>query len=382
MSILITGADGYLGWPTALKLCQAFSGERIIGVDNFGRREWVQEIGSVSAIPISSMDERLEAARQRGLDNLSFIQADLADWTTTLDLIRVHKPRVILHLAAQPSAPYSHIGAEAAAFSQDNNLAMTRNLLWALRQENLLQTHYIETTTTGIFGAPSFEIPEGDLEAIGADGSHDRVPYPNMASSWYHVSKGFNVTNMRLMNFQTGLPVTNLHTSIVYGVDTAETKGDPRLATRFDFDFYFGTLFNRWCAMALIGLPLTVYGTGNQIKPFIHLEDAAQSLVLAAQATNPGDYLAYNQLTEYVRIGDLAQMICDSLGLDPDQAITHIPNPRVEKEDREYQFRCEKFLELLGGQPRTMSRSLDEIMEPLAACRQVVLSHQDRLTSA
>ena len=83
--------------------------------------------------------------------------------------------------------------------------------------------------------------------------------------------------------------------------------------SREDFDFYFGTLFNRWCAMAVIGEPLTVYGTGEQIKPFIHVEDAAQSLVDIINKNNSGEYRVYNQLTEYIRIIDLASMIANHM---------------------------------------------------------------------
>ena len=48
MKILITGCDGYIGWPTFLKLC--FSNKRlnILGIDNFSRRKWVNEINSES----------------------------------------------------------------------------------------------------------------------------------------------------------------------------------------------------------------------------------------------------------------------------------------------------------------------------------------------
>ena len=34
--ILLTGADGYIGWPLMLKLSRAFPEERVIGVDHLG----------------------------------------------------------------------------------------------------------------------------------------------------------------------------------------------------------------------------------------------------------------------------------------------------------------------------------------------------------
>jgi nucleoside-diphosphate-sugar epimerase len=376
----MTGVDGYLGWPALIRFAKVFNNDRLIAVDNFARRRWVTEMGARSAFEIPTMDERLQRLHTMGCHNISFIDSDLRDYTVVKDLVASYQPEVVVHMAAQPSAPYSHINADKAAYTQHLNMAMTRNLLWALRENNLLKTHFIETTTTGIYGAPSFMIPEGAIVAMDADGKQDRIPYPNMASSWYHVSKGFNATNMQLMQFQTGMPTTDIRTSIIYGIDTQETKQDTTLTTRFDFDFYFGTLFNRWCAMAVIDHPLTVYGSGNQIKPFIHLDDAVESLVQAVIKGNPGEYRVFNQLTEYVRIIDLAQMIVDYLQAQGrSAAIEKIANPRVEKEEQEYRFENSGFLELLGREPLKMKTSVGDVLDKLLPHQALISGNQDRM---
>ena len=79
--------------------------------------------------------------------NISFIQGDLVDRNFVNQIISTYKPEVIVHLAAQPSAPYSHINGEKANFTQFNNNQSTRNLIWSLKESNLLDTHFIETTT-------------------------------------------------------------------------------------------------------------------------------------------------------------------------------------------------------------------------------------------
>lgn len=380
MNIFLTGADGYMGWPTALKLSKQFPGTRIVACDNLARRKWVEEIGSISAIPLPDIEKRIAKADENGFSNISFIKADLSDYAVTKDLISTYHPEVVVHTAAQPSAPYSHISAEKVIYTQENNLSMTRNLLWALRELDLVDTHFIETTTTGIYGAPSLHIPEGNITAIGKDNSQDTLPYPNMASSWYHVSKGFNATNMRLMNFQIHLPVSDLRTSIIYGITTEETRGNESLFTRFDFDFYFGTLFNRWCAMAVIGEPLTIYGTGEQIKPFIHVEDAAGSVADLIRKGNPAQYLVYNQLTEYIRIMDLASMIAGYMkSVNREVEIKKIPNPRVESEDKNYRFENEKFMELLSSEPKKMKESIGETLEILLKYADRIKKFKDRL---
>ena len=46
MKILLTGVDGYLGWPLALALSKKFKNSVIIGVDNLSRRKWVKNFKS------------------------------------------------------------------------------------------------------------------------------------------------------------------------------------------------------------------------------------------------------------------------------------------------------------------------------------------------
>ena len=161
MKILLTGMDGYVGWPTALRLSKRYPQSQILGIDNFGRRKWVEECGAVSAIPIVSMEERLRAARELGYKNIQFEEGDLVDHDFVYGVIGQFKPDVILHLASQPSAPYSQVNGERANYTQHNNNQGTRNLLWAVKELGLLNCLFIETTTTGIYGAPEMEIPEG-----------------------------------------------------------------------------------------------------------------------------------------------------------------------------------------------------------------------------
>ena len=71
MAIIVTGADGYIGWPTLLRMAGEFPDERIVGVDNFARRRWVEEVGSTSAIPVPPPSERIKEAKEE-YRNISF----------------------------------------------------------------------------------------------------------------------------------------------------------------------------------------------------------------------------------------------------------------------------------------------------------------------
>ncbi|SDC34205.1 Nucleoside-diphosphate-sugar epimerase [Melghirimyces thermohalophilus] len=378
--ILVTGADGYIGWPLMLKLSRTFPEERVVGVDHFGRRRWVEEIGSVSAIPIASMDRRLKTARSFGMRNLSFIEADLTNYQRVLQLLKTFQPRVILHMAAQPAAPYSHLHAPLAHYTQENNNQMCRNLVWGIKECGLeRETHLVETTTTGVYGAPNFTIPEGFIEVETATGS-DTIPYPGMATSWYHMSKVGDINNLYLSSKMWGLTITDLRTAIVFGTGTEETRLHPDLTTRFDFDFYFGVVANRFCAQMLAGHPITLYGKGAQKKPMIALEDAVDSLAKAASYSPPQTFQVFNQMTLLASPKQLAEEVQQAgreQGLKTE--VTHIANPRKENETHQMKMENKGFQHhFLADQPVSLREGISRMVKDLMPYRSVFHEYKDR----
>ncbi|OYR55429.1 NAD-dependent epimerase/dehydratase family protein [Halorubrum halodurans] len=373
MTVLLTGADGYLGWPTALRLADRLD-ERIVCVDDFSRRDWVAESGSVSATRIESPEERFAA-----VENLSLVEGDLAERDFVLQLLDTHEPDTVLHAAAQPSAPYSSINGERALYTQRNNVSMTLNLLHGLHECGLSETHFIETTTTGIYGAPQFPIPEGGLE-VERKGGEDEVPFPAMGGSWYHQTKSFDAANMRLAESQFDFPMSEVRTAIVYGTETEETQAHES-PTRFDFDYYFGTVVNRFCAQAVAGYPITVYGKGEQRKPMVSLEDAVESLVRLVEKGHSGDDAidVYNQVTRPVAIVELAETIA-AVGaeFDLDAEVKHYENPRNEDEEHKMEMENEQFLDLVGGQRQELEAGIRDVLGTLVEERDRIAAHEDR----
>src|SRR3954454_9568864 len=105
MRVLIAGVAGYLGWPLAQYL--AARGHIVAGIDKFLRRQWVEEIGSHSALPIASIEDRLQAFQARYTQNLMFRRGDLQDYNFLKSFLSDFQPHAIVHLAEMPSAPYS-----------------------------------------------------------------------------------------------------------------------------------------------------------------------------------------------------------------------------------------------------------------------------------
>jgi len=372
MTVLLTGADGYLGWPTTLRLADRLD-ERIVAVDNFARREWVSESGSVSAIPVHGADERFA-----DLENVSLVEGDLADRDFVNQLLDVHEPDTVLHAAAQPSAPYSGINGERALYTQRNNVSMTLNLLHGLHEAGLEDSHFIETTTTGIYGAPEFPIPEGGA-TMENGGESDDVPFPAMGGSWYHQTKSFDAANMRLAESEFEFDISDVRTAIVYGTETEETAASG-LPTRFDFDYYFGTVVNRFCAQAVAGYPITVYGKGEQRKPMVSLQDAVESLVNLVDRGHSGDGIdVYNQVTRPVAIVELAETIAEvGEEFDLDAEVEHFENPREEDEEHKMEMENDRFEELVGEQQQTLEEGIRDILGTLVEHDDRITAHEDR----
>ena len=103
MKVMIMGMDGYLGWPLGMYLTER--GHEVSGIDNMLRRRTVAEIGSQSATPIKSIEERLAAYKKASGNDLTFYNGDLAE-SSFVDLaVSKEKPDCIVHLGEIPSAP-------------------------------------------------------------------------------------------------------------------------------------------------------------------------------------------------------------------------------------------------------------------------------------
>ncbi len=363
MRVLISGVDGYLGWSLSAYL--ATRGHEVAGIDNYLRRAWVGEVGSQSAIPIAPMADRLVAYQQHLGRNLRFYKGDLSDYDFVLNAYKSFRPEAIVYLGEMPSAPYSMIDVHHAVFTQTNNVAGTLTTLYAMQQA-VPECHLVKLGTMGEYGTPNVDIPEGYFE-IEYRGRKDRLMFPRAAGSWYHQSKVHDSHNIAMACRIWGLRSTDLMQGVVYGTCIDELGDDPRLRTRFDFDQCFGTAINRFCAQAVIGLPLTPYGKGHQKRGFIPLRDSMQCLALAVE--NPpdaGEYRVFNQFEDVYDITELAERV-QRIGneFDLKVKINPLENPRKEAEVHYYNPDHQHLLDL-GYQPthdmdaelRTMFRDL------------------------
>ena len=369
MRTLVLGIDGYIGWGLAMHLAKR--GHTVSGVDNFSRRANVQSVGSQSAIPVLDMEERVNAFKRIHGESISFFEGDLLDYDFLADVIKQTHPDSIVHLAEQPSAPFSMIDRKHAIYSQHNNVEGTLNVLFAMK-DLVPECHLVKLGTMGEYGTPNIDIPEGFFE-IEYRGRKDILPFPRQPHSMYHLSKVHDTANTLFACRVWKLCSTDIMQGVVYGTRTDEMTDDS-LMTRFDFDESFGTVINRYCAEAVIDLPLTPYGQGKQKRGFIDLIDSIQCLTIAIE--NPaarGEYRVFNQLDEVYSIGELAEKVVNvakKLGIEA--KIQNVENPRTEKAEHYYKVDNEN-LKKLGFKPtRTLEETAEIMLKDLS-------KHKDRI---
>ncbi len=334
MKVLITGVDGYSGWPLALHLLNR--GHEVSGVDNFVTRRRVREVGSWSATPIPSFPNRQKYVRALLGKEIGFHRGDVSSFDFLRSVLRSERPDAIVHLAEQRSAPYSMIDVHHAVRTQVENIAGTLNLVYAIREE-IPNCHLVKMGTMGEYGTPNVDIPEGFFECTFRGRTDPKLPFPRQAGSWYHWSKVHDSGNVMFASRIWGLRATDVMQGVIYGIRTPDITED-RLLTRFDFDDVWGTALNRFVVEAILGLPVTPYGRGRQTRGYIALEDSMQSLRIALEdPPAQGEYRVFNQFDAAYSVNQLADMtqsIAREFGLHP--VIEHPPDPRVEAEEHYY----------------------------------------------
>jgi UDP-sulfoquinovose synthase len=297
---------------------------------------------------------------------------DLNAWDFIAELFEKFNPQALVHYAEQPSAPYSMLNRKAATLTLQNNLSVTANVIFAVR-EFCPDAHIVKLGTMGEYGTPDIDIEEGWLE-VEHKGRQHTFLYPRQAGSLYHTTKIMDTDLLWFYVRTWGLRVTDLMQGPVYGIFTEETRKDERLLPFFNYDEIFGTVLNRFVVQAVAEHPLTVYGKGGQTRGYLNIKDTLNCVCLSVE--NPadrGELRIFNQFTETFSVNDLAAKVQEAgnkLGLNV--AIQHIENPRLEEEVHYYKPSHTGLLDL-GLSPHYLSDdTLVEMME-------YVIRYKDRI---
>lgn len=334
MRVLILGGDGYLGWPTAMNLTA--NGHQVTVIDNYLRRNICREENVPPLFEVPNLNERVEIWERSSGYKINVSIGDLRNWDYISDIFKKSSPDAVIHYAEQPSAPYSMLNRRAASLTLKNNLDVTANVIFAVK-EFAPNAHIIKVGTMGEYGTPNIDIEEGWIE-IQHKGKKDNFLFPRQASSLYHTTKIMDTDLLWFYVRMWGLRVTDLMQGPVYGLLTAENQADERLYPFFNYDELFGTVINRFIVQAVAGYPLTVFGKGGQTRGYLDIRDTLQCVKLSLE--NPcaeGQLRIFNQFVETFSVTTLADRIKkvgDQFNLNVQ--IKSVENPRKEAEDHYY----------------------------------------------
>ncbi len=236
-TILLLGADGYIGYPLALRCVT--NGAFVIGVDSGHRRSCVSKMNSVSATKLSSIYEREEILNHIG--DYHPYDCDVMDDRVT-GLIKSHKPDVIVNLAHDASAPWSMKSKELAQNVLSNNILNTNKLLWDIHT-HCPDAHYITIGSTGEYNHTiNVDIEEGYFSFEHNGRESKQCLFPREANSIYHACYDDKTEVLTQDGWKWFKDITgyDLITTLNKETDTLEYQYPSNI---FDYD-YDGVLIN------------------------------------------------------------------------------------------------------------------------------------------
>jgi dTDP-glucose 4,6-dehydratase len=236
MKLLVTGGCGFIG--SAVVRLAVQRGHEVVNLDAM---TYAANAANVASVAQSNL--------------YSFEQADIRDRAALDRIFTTHAPSAVMHLAAE-----SHVDRSIDGPSDfiETNITGTFNMLEAARahwtrqgKPEAFRFHHISTDE--VFGS------------LGAEGQFtEHTPYD--PRSPYSASKAASDHLVRAWHETYGLPVVLTNCSNNYGPYHFPEKLIPV------------TILN-----ALHGKPIPVYGTGENIRDWLYVEDHADALLLVLE---------------------------------------------------------------------------------------------------
>lgn len=258
MKVLVTGGRGFIGSAVVRHLIAATQHD----VVNLDRLTYASTAGSVAAV---SDDSRY-----------SFVQADVRDIDQVTAILKEHRVDIVMHLAAESHVDRSIDGP--AEFIETNVLG-TFAMLEAARAAQVARFHHISTDE--VFGSLGPNDP-----AFSESTPYDpRSPYSASKAASDHLVRAWGETY--------GLDVVITNCSNNYGPFHFPEKLIPLVTIR-----------------ALAGDRLPVYGTGDNVRDWLHVEDHAAALVLVAEQGQAGHTYNVGGDSERTNL-EVVHTICD-----------------------------------------------------------------------
>jgi UDP-glucuronate 4-epimerase len=235
VKILVTGAAGFIGMTTTLRLLAR--GDEVVGLDNLN-----------DYYEVSLKENRLK--RLTALPGFRFVKLDVGDRAGMEKLFADEKFDKVIHLAAQAGVRYSIQNPHAYI---DSNLVGFTNILEGCRHNKV--AHLVYASSSSVYGGNT-KMPFSE---------HDSVDHP---VSLYAATKKANELMAHTYSHLFNLPTTGLRFFTVYG-----PWGRPDMAL---------FLFTK---AILEGKPINVFNHGNMQRDFTYVDDIVEGVIRVLDRT-------------------------------------------------------------------------------------------------
>ena len=235
VKILVTGAAGFIGMTTTLRLLAR--GDEVVGLDNMN-----------DYYEVSLKESRLQ--RLTALPGFRFVKLDVGDRAGMEALFAAEKFDKVIHLAAQAGVRYSLQNPHAYV---DSNLVGFINILEGCRHHQV--RHLVYASSSSVYGGNT-RMPFSE---------HDSVDHP---VSLYAATKKANELMAHTYSHLYGLPTTGLRFFTVYG-----PWGRPDMAL---------FLFTK---AILEGRAIDVFNHGNMQRDFTYIDDIVEGVIRVMDRT-------------------------------------------------------------------------------------------------
>lgn len=314
MKILVTGGAGFIGSNFIL--------------------QWIEREGT----PVVNLDRLTYAGNLRNLERVSsdrrycFAHGDIGDRELVAKLLEDHRPRAVLHFAAESHVDRSILGPDdfirTNVGGTFNLLEGTRTYWSALSESERASFRFLHVSTDEVYGSllptdPPF---------------NERTAYaPN---SPYSASKAASDHLVRAYHHTYHLPTLTTNCSNNYGPYQFPEKLIPLLILN-----------------ARAGKPLPVYGDGQNVRDWLYVGDHCEAVrtVLAkgkpGEAYNVGGANEKNNLAIVESVCGLLDELCPSDPVVPHRQLISFVKDRPGH-DRRYAIDARKIERELDWRPR------------------------------
>ena len=312
--ILVTGGAGFIGSNFIL--------------------QWMKTESS----PVINLDKLTYAGNLSNLESVSansryqFVHGDICDRPMFGELLRRHRPRAIVHFAAESHVDRSIHGPDDFVRTNVNGtfsmLEETRAYVAEMGPTEMTNFRFLHVSTDEVYG--SLQPDDPPFSEVS----------PHAPNSPYAASKAGSDHLVRAYHHTYGLPTLTTNCSNNYGPYQFPEKLIPL------------TILH-----AIQGKPIPVYGDGQNVRDWLYVEDHCEAIRKVLSTGKLGETYNLGGRSEKPNL-EIVGMICQILDeLRPRDAV--VPHKKLitfvtdrPGHDRRYAMNADKIERELGWRPR------------------------------